>query len=127
MKIKDMQYWKTLRKIGKKKYVLKYFISVGAFLVVLNVLNDIVIKKRRFNSSSDYKSFFLDLLLEIAVYLIVCYVFGVVSWNQQEKQYEDIERSKRLQNVKINYCYFCGEKIEEDAKVCPKCGKELDA
>lgn len=121
-----MQYWEAFRKVGKKKYILKYFMGTGAFLVIINVLNDIFIKKRRLISSSDYKSFFLDLLIQIVVYLLVCYTFGAVSWSQQEKQYQDIERSKRLQNVKLNFCYFCGEKIQEDAKVCPSCGKELE-
>ncbi len=30
------------------------------------------------------------------------------------------------QNEKLKFCKYCGEKISEDAVICPKCGRQVE-
>lgn len=41
------------------------------------------------------------------------------------KQYKSPEPSI-IQGLKIKYCRYCGNKIEEGVKICPTCGIEIE-
>ena len=41
------------------------------------------------------------------------------------KQYKTPEPSV-IKGLKIKYCSYCGNKIEETAKICPTCGIEIE-
>lgn len=109
--------WNTMQKHGKKKYITISTLMIGIILPVVNNVIDLIrgkeIRLERF-------------ILCIAIYSIMGYFGAHLSWGTVERQISRENLKESNMKVEINYCYFCGEKLENSEDICPSCGNKLE-
>lgn len=114
--------WERMNKHGKKKYiwiycVLLYGIGAPFISMVYNLIT---------GGYKSAKDLVVKLTAQIIFFSIAAYLAGKISWSSTENKILIEERKENLKNVQINFCYFCGSKLNDNSKTCPSCGKELD-
>jgi ribosomal protein S27AE len=59
------------------------------------------------------------LFLLIFIYFIASDIKGRILKEEAE------EKKKNKYKYENKFCYFCGQKLEKDEKVCPNCGENI--
>lgn len=109
--------WNTMQKQGKKKYITLTTLIIGIILPVVNNVIDLMRGKE-----IRLESF----IFCIAIYSIIGYFGAHLSWGSVERQISREKLKESNMKVEINYCYFCGEKLEHSEHTCQICGNKLD-
>ena len=55
------------------------------------------------------------------------HLFSLFSTYGESAKQDKISESNIIQGQRIKYCSFCGNQIEESAKICPSCGIERES
>ncbi|MDP4091077.1 MAG: zinc ribbon domain-containing protein [Bacillota bacterium] len=117
MDSRAIKQWEWMSKMGRRKYIGSY-ITFGILLPVFD-------KLFKYGFHMD-RSVLRSLLLQAVIFSICAYFIGRLSWRGVEKQVLRELDSKSLEDIKVDFCYYCGAKIEDDSKVCPECGRQLE-
>ncbi len=54
------------------------------------------------------------------------HLFSLLQTGGNSSQQEKTMTPSIVQGLKIKYCKYCGNKIEETAKICPTCGIDIE-
>lgn len=54
------------------------------------------------------------------------HLFSLLKTYDQSTKHEKIKETNVIEGSKIRYCTYCGNKIEENVKICPSCGIQIE-
>lgn len=65
--------------------------------------------------------------LALTILFVAMLVFGrYISWSHIESKVNIKKLEDEKLRVKIDFCYFCGNELNEDKKVCPNCKRKIE-
>ncbi|MDX1798920.1 MAG: zinc ribbon domain-containing protein [Candidatus Lokiarchaeia archaeon] len=54
------------------------------------------------------------------------HLFSLLQTYGQSSKQEKVKESNVIQGSKVKYCTYCGNKLEENVKICPSCGIQIE-
>ena len=122
-KISIEQQWEYMGMIGKSKYIwVNWVFRFGLGTAIISQCIHFLL-----DGIKSPVEVIKDLVIEIVVFMVFGYIFGILSWSGIENKMIMKEKDKENMKGDIDFCYFCGGKMDKDSKICPACGKEIES
>ena len=119
MKVDDKTQWESFERLGKGTYI-----AISMLLTNLVVFGKDILYF--LSGKINFTIIHFSKLVEIGLFILLSYIFAICNWSSKKRAAESQIRKEQNNRPKIEYCYYCGIKVEDINNTCSHCKNKLD-
>ncbi|GFZ31721.1 hypothetical protein CSC2_22470 [Clostridium zeae] len=119
MKVDDKTQWESFERLGKGTYI-----SISMILTILVVFGRDIFSL--LSGKVSFSTIHFSKLVEIGLFILLSYIFSICNWSSKRRAAERQIRKEQNIKPKIEYCYYCGSKLDDNNNTCSHCKNKLD-
>lgn len=119
VKVDYKTQWESYERLGKGTYIAISMLLTNFIVFGKHILSFL-------SGNVSLTTIHFSKLVEVCLFILLSYIFAICNWSSKRRAAERQIKKEQNNRPKIEYCYYCGNKLDEHNNTCSHCKNKLD-